>query len=63
MAVTGILLMIVENELYYANPEEKTTPVSFVLKLFISITTIILLIAICLYYEASKNKEQSFITN
>lgn len=52
MAVTGILLMIVENELYYANPEEKTTPVSFVLKLFISITTIILLIAICLYYEA-----------
>ncbi|PVD21115.1 hypothetical protein C0Q70_19281 [Pomacea canaliculata] len=34
MAVTGILLMIVENELYYANPEEKTTPAGIALRMF-----------------------------
>lgn len=53
MAMLGIMLMVVENELYYANkPLEKDTAVSFVLKLFISISTSILLVAICLYYKA-----------
>nr|KAG5709004.1 hypothetical protein BaRGS_004643 [Batillaria attramentaria] len=53
MAMLGIMLMVVENELYYANKlTEKDSAVSFVLKLFITITTVILLIAICLYYQA-----------
>lgn len=51
MAMAGILLMVVENELYYANHEEKDTAVSFVIKLTITITTIVLLGAICLYYQ------------
>ena len=51
MAMTGILLMMVENELYYANHQEKDTAISFVIKLAITLTTVVLLAAICLYYQ------------
>uniref|UniRef100_A0A0B7A3Y4 Potassium channel domain-containing protein n=1 Tax=Arion vulgaris TaxID=1028688 RepID=A0A0B7A3Y4_9EUPU len=51
MAVVGIILMIVENELYYLNVAEKKTTVSMILKLFTTISTCLLLVAICLYYR------------
>ncbi|KAL8559438.1 hypothetical protein ACOMHN_045235 [Nucella lapillus] len=52
MAITGILLMVVDNELYYADRSVKDTTISFLLKLAITITTLVLLGAICLYYQA-----------
>ncbi|KAK0049785.1 small conductance calcium-activated potassium channel protein 1-like isoform X1, partial [Biomphalaria pfeifferi] len=51
VAVMGIVLMVVENELYYLDTAEKGTMVSIMLKLFVSISTAILLIGICLYYH------------
>ncbi|XP_076449338.1 small conductance calcium-activated potassium channel protein 2-like isoform X2 [Babylonia areolata] len=52
MAMTGILLMMVDNELYYADHSVKDSAISFVLKLAITLTTAVLLCAICLYYQA-----------
>ncbi|XP_050395815.1 small conductance calcium-activated potassium channel protein 2 isoform X1 [Patella vulgata] len=51
MAVIGISLMMIENELFYLDPSEKMSTISLVLKTFTSITTGVLLIAICLYYQ------------
>ena len=46
--------MMVENELYYANPDnQKTGAISFTLKALTSFTTIVLLVAIFLYYQVS----------
>ncbi|KAK7114820.1 small conductance calcium-activated potassium channel protein 2-like [Littorina saxatilis] len=52
MAMTGILLMMIENELFYADRSEKDTAGSFVIKLAITVSTAVLLLAICLYYRA-----------
>ncbi|XP_067652374.1 small conductance calcium-activated potassium channel protein 3-like isoform X1 [Haliotis asinina] len=51
MAMSGILFMVVENELYYSNMYEKGTAVSIVLKSLTSISTLVLLVAICMYYH------------
>ncbi|ESO98187.1 hypothetical protein LOTGIDRAFT_94219, partial [Lottia gigantea] len=51
MGMTGIALMILENELFYLNQFEKSSTLSLILKTFTSITTGVLLIAICIYYH------------
>ncbi|KAH9490435.1 potassium intermediate small conductance calcium-activated channel, sub N, member 3 [Bulinus truncatus] len=51
VAVMGIVLMVVENELYYLDKSEKSSMVSIMLKLFVSVSTALLLIGICLYYH------------
>ena len=51
MAMTGIAFMMAENELYYLNSFEKGTSVSLILKTFTTLTTAVLLVAICLYYH------------
>ncbi|XP_059156629.1 small conductance calcium-activated potassium channel protein 1-like isoform X2 [Physella acuta] len=51
VAVIGIVLMVAENELYYLDASEKDSMVSVMLKLFVSISTGILLVGICLYYH------------
>ncbi|XP_005107423.2 small conductance calcium-activated potassium channel protein 3 [Aplysia californica] len=51
VAITGIILMVIENELYYIDTSEKDTTVSLMLKIFMSISTAVLLVAICLYYH------------
>ncbi|GFR82704.1 small conductance calcium-activated potassium channel protein [Elysia marginata] len=51
VALIGIALMILENELYYMDASEKDSTVSVMLKLFVTLSTCILLVAICLYYH------------
>ncbi|GFO25077.1 small conductance calcium-activated potassium channel protein [Plakobranchus ocellatus] len=51
VALIGIALMILENELYYMDASEKDSSVSVMLKLFVTLSTAILLVAICLYYH------------
>ncbi|BFZ12698.1 hypothetical protein BsWGS_15737 [Bradybaena similaris] len=51
VAVVGIALMLVENELFYLDVSEKNTSVSLVLKLFTTISTCVLLVTILLYYH------------
>lgn len=50
MALIGFVFMLVENELFYAGFITKLSTMSIVLKSFVSLSTVILLIAVVLYY-------------
>lgn len=50
MALIGFVIMLVENELFYAGFITKLSTMSIVLKSFVSLSTVILLIAVVLYY-------------
>ncbi|XP_071086638.1 small conductance calcium-activated potassium channel protein 3-like [Haliotis cracherodii] len=50
-AIFGIIFMVVENELYFSNMYEKGHIVSLCLKSLTSISTLLLLVAICMYYH------------
>ncbi|XP_062615961.1 small conductance calcium-activated potassium channel protein 2-like [Saccostrea cucullata] len=57
LAMIGIILMVVETELFITYGMEKVSIASITLKTIISATTVILLICICLnYYTAAKIK-------
>lgn len=50
MALIGFVIMLVENELFYEGFITKLSTMSIVLKSFVSLSTVILLIAVVLYY-------------
>ncbi|CAF0972002.1 unnamed protein product [Rotaria sordida] len=50
LAIVGVILMIIENELTFAHVNNKDTKVSWFLKLIITITTVILLVLIFYYH-------------
>lgn len=57
LAMIGIVLMVVETELFISYGMEKVSTASIVLKTIISITTVILLFCICFnYYTGAKIK-------
>ncbi|CAF1029460.1 unnamed protein product [Rotaria sordida] len=55
LAIVGIILMIIENELTFARVNKEDTKVSWSLKLIITITTVILLALIFYYHYLDMN--------
>ncbi|XP_067651907.1 small conductance calcium-activated potassium channel protein 3-like isoform X1 [Haliotis asinina] len=51
MALSGIVFMVIENELFYSDTYEKGDVVSLFLKSMTSISTLLLLVTICVYYH------------
>lgn len=49
--LTGIILMIIDNEITFAVGEQDDTLINWLIKLLISITTVILLILIIYYHK------------
>jgi hypothetical protein len=61
LGLLGVILMIIENELTFRNINHKQTIVSFVIKIIISITTIIL-VGFVFYYNHLNNHWRVGIT-
>ncbi|CAF3381238.1 unnamed protein product [Rotaria sp. Silwood1] len=55
LAIVGIILMIIENELTFARVNNEDTRISWFLKLTITITTVILLVLIFYYHHLDMN--------
>ena len=51
LGLTGIILMIIDNEITFAVGEQDDTLINWLIKLIISITTIVLLILIIYYHK------------